>query len=97
MFTQVKFRPHTEHNPSCDIVEGHLGADAFITYGEYTLEPSRKFVEYYSGENYKPESGKKSYSRHWPIDSSLTFSELPASLRDAAKELHQIYLQKFKS
>lgn len=97
MFTKVKYRPHTEHNPNCDIVEGHISEDAFITYGEYTLDPSRKFVEYYSGENYKPESRKKSYSRHWLVDSSLTFSELPDSLREAAKQLHQIHLQKFKS
>ena len=30
-----RFNPHTVHNPSCDILEGHIDEDKFITYGIY--------------------------------------------------------------
>lgn len=30
-FTRVEFRSHKNHNPYCDILEGYLDKDSFIT------------------------------------------------------------------
>lgn len=67
------FNSHTNHNPSCDILEGHIDHDTFITYGIYVtddgnIKKGTEFCEYYSGENYVPNSTKKSYSRMWYVN-----------------------------
>lgn len=81
MFTKVKYNPHYLHNPHCNIIEGHLDADSFLTYGEYVTDANVKFVEYYSGENYVVGSKKPSYSRCWlTVDVPKKFAAQVAEL-----------------
>lgn len=64
-FDSIDFNSHEKHNPSCDIVSGHINPDAFITYGIYVKGPKTgtEFMEYYSGPNYKPDASGRSHSR----------------------------------
>lgn len=60
----IKFNSHTVHS-DCDILEGHLDEDRFITYGIYVKGPKKgqEFMEYYCGWNYNIGSKKRSNSR----------------------------------
>ena len=63
----TNFHSHKNHNPACDILEGHIDDDSFITYGIYVNGPRKgqEFCEYYRGKNYNVRSKLKSYSRCW--------------------------------
>ena len=70
-FKSLNFNSHTNHNPECDILEGHIDSDTFITYGIY-VKGSKKgseFMEYYSGSNYKTGSSKRSNSKMYDANS----------------------------
>lgn len=66
-FKGTHFNSHKNHNPDCDILVGFLDDDSYITYGIYIKGPKKdqEFCEYYRGENYRPRSTKRSYSRLW--------------------------------
>lgn len=70
MIKRTKFNSHKNHNPSYDILEGHIDADSFITYalcisGE---NKGKELMEFYTGENFVVGSKKKSYSRVYSPD-----------------------------
>lgn len=69
-FKSLNFNSHTNHNPECDILEGHIDSDTFITYGIYVKGPKKgtEFMEYYSGSNYKVGSSKRSSSKMYDAD-----------------------------
>jgi hypothetical protein len=70
-FSGTIFHSHKNHNPKCDIIEGIIDDDCFITYGIYVNGPKKgqEFCEYYRGENYRMPSKLRSYSRRWkPTD-----------------------------
>jgi hypothetical protein len=90
MFNKVVYNSHQVHNPSCDIVEGHLDGDSFLTYGEYVNNPNVKFIEYYSGENYVVGSKRRSHSRHWLL------GEEPKKWSAHVAELRKLYSQNYK-
>lgn len=96
MFIQTVLRPHQQHNPDCNIIEGHLNQDAYLCYGEYINNPRVKFVEYYSGKNYKLGSGKRSHSRRWVLSETDPFSSVPKVWREAAQQLQKLHTQNFK-
>ena len=92
------FNSHTKHNPTCDILEGHIDIDCFITYGIYVtdykkadggiIKKGTEFCEYYSGENYNVNSAKKSYSRMWYADKiPVKYKQLWQLLRSNYQEL----------
>jgi hypothetical protein len=84
----LKFNSHKDHNPECDILEGHLDRNSLITYGIYVNGPKKgeEFMEYYSGPNYKPESvGKNSRSKHYKAE------DIPAKYKKTWEELKDIY------
>ena len=87
------FNSHKDHNPTCDILEGHLDRNSLITYGIYVNGPNigNEFMEYYSGPNYKPESvGKNSSSRMYTSD------KIPAKYKSMWNELREIYQSDYK-
>ncbi len=89
----LNFNSHTDHNPECDILEGHLDRDSLITYVIYLKGPNtgKEFMEYYSGPNYKPESlGKNSRSRLYSTD------KIPAKYQTMWNELRSIYQAEYK-
>jgi hypothetical protein len=94
-FNSIKFNSHENHNPSCDIIEGHLDKDSYITYGIYIKDAgSRKagdeFMEYYTGSNYKVGSTKPSHSRVYTTD------KIPAKYKAAWEELKAKYEAEYK-
>ena len=94
-FLDYQFNSHKNHNPSCDILEGHLDSDTYITYGIYVKDDgSRKvgdeFMEYYTGENYKVGSSKKSNSRVYGPD------KIPAKYKATWEELKSKYENEYK-
>lgn len=94
-FIDFLFNSHLDHNPCCDILEGHLDKDTFITYGIYVKDDgSRKvgdeFMEYYTGENYMVGSSKKSNSRVYEP------SKIPAKYKAAWEELRTTYQNEYK-
>jgi hypothetical protein len=94
-FSKLKFNSHKNHNPSADILEGHLDNDTFITYGIYVKDSGSKkkgdeFMEYYTGENYKVGSSKKSNSRVYGPD------KIPAKYKAAWEELKAKYESEYK-
>lgn len=95
-FINFKFNSHKNHNPYCDILEGHLDKDTYITYGIYVKDSSAEwkkgdeFMEYYTGENYKVGSNKKSSSRLYAID------KIPAKYKAAWEELKAKYEKEYK-
>ena len=95
-FLQVKFNSHKNHNPSCDILEGHLDKDSFITYGIYikdsgTRKKGDEFMEYYKGSNYVVNSKEKSFSRVFGPD------KIPSKYQKAWEELKEIYEKDYKN
>lgn len=91
-FISFKFNSHKNHNPSADILEGHINSDSFITYGIYVNGPKKgnEFMEYYTGENYKVGSSKKSNSRVYGPD------KIPAKYKAAWEELKAKYEAEYK-
>lgn len=92
-FINTKFNSHRDHNPECDILEGHINGDTFITYGIYVNGPKigEEFMEMYTGSNYKPDSQKKSNSRHYKG------SDVPQKYLAKWQELKAIYENKYKN
>lgn len=94
-FIDFKFNSHKNHNPSADILQGHLDKDTFITYGIYVKDSGSKkvgdeFMEYYSGENYNVGSTKRSSSRVYSPD------KIPAKYKAAWEELKAKYEKEYK-
>lgn len=94
-FQKVKFNSHKNHNPSCDILEGHLDKDRFITYGIYIKDSGNRkkgdeFMEFYKGENYVPGSKEKSFSRVFGSD------KIPSVYKKSWEELKEIYEKEYK-
>jgi hypothetical protein len=84
------FHSHENHNPDCDIIVGHIDADTDLTYGIYVKGPKKgeEFCEYYSGENYCPESRKRSYSKLWkPVNIPIKYYTRWQLLRSIYQEL----------
>lgn len=89
---KMKFNSHLNHNPDCDILEGHLNdGNAFITYGIYVkgTKTGSEFMEYYSGQNYGGKS-KKSYSRLYNVN------EIPKTYKAIWDKLKQEYIEKYR-
>jgi hypothetical protein len=86
-FYDLFFNSHIDHNPECDILEGHLDKDSLITYGIYIKGPKEglEFMEYYSGSNYKPTSDKRSNSKLFMVD------KIPAKYKAMWEDLKKIY------
>ena len=86
-FYDLFFNSHIDHNPECDILEGHLDKDSLITYGIYVKGPKEglEFMEYYSGSNYKPTSDKRSNSKLFMVD------KIPAKYKAMWEDLKKIY------
>lgn len=83
-FKGTTYHSHRNHNPGCDIIEGHLDQDSLITYGVYVNGPKKgqEFCEYYKGENYCMHSTKRSYSRCWkPVNIPVKYFTLWQLLR----------------
>lgn len=93
-FKNVKFNSHKNHNPSADILQGHLDDDTFITYGIYVKDSSGKskgdeFMEIYTGSNYNPDSTKRSHSRVYSPD------KIPSKYKSAWNDLKKEYETKY--
>lgn len=89
----LNFNSHKDHNPNCDILEGHIDRNTLITYGIYVsgADTGKEFMEYYSGPNYKPEStGKNSSSRIYTPD------KIPSKYQNMWNELRAIYQHDYK-
>jgi hypothetical protein len=88
------FNSHKNHNPNCDILEGHLDRNSLITYGIYVNGPEKgnEFMEYYSGPNYKPEAvgTSRSTSRMYTSD------KIPAKYLNMWQELREIYENEYE-
>jgi hypothetical protein len=95
-FIDFEFNSHKNHNPYCDILQGHLDKDTFITYGIYIKDDGTRrkagdeFMEYYTGENYNVGSSKKSNSRVYSVD------KIPAKYKAAWEELKAKYESEYK-
>ena len=92
-FVKTEFLSHKNHNPSCDILCGYIDANSFITYGIYVKEcngikKGSEFMEYYSGENYVPESKKKSTSRMFKVYEG---QEIPKKYKESLLALKSMY------
>jgi hypothetical protein len=92
-FRKLVFNSHKNHNPQCDILEGHLDVDTMITYGIYENGPKKglEFMEYYSGKNYVCSSNKKSHSRYFSVE------KIPAKYKKQWCELKDIYEIEYKN
>ena len=90
-FYDLFFNSHVDHNPECDILEGHLDKDSLITYGIYIKGPKEglEFMEYYSGSNYKPTSDKRSNSKLFMVD------KIPAKYKAMWEDLKKIYQNEY--
>lgn len=96
-FTKLKFNSNTWHNKECDILEGHLDSDSFITYGIYVKDSASgkhkvgdEFMEYYKGENYVVGSKSRPHSRAFGVEN------IPAKYKAKWNELKAIYEEKYK-
>lgn len=96
-FIKTKFNSHKWHNDECDILEGRLNDDTFITYGIYikdgkygTMKQGDEFMEIYTGSNYNIGSSKKSHSRVYAPN------QIPAKYKSLWLELKSIYDEKYK-
>lgn len=94
-FIDFKFNSNKVHNPCCDILEGHLDKDTFITYGIYVKDDGSKkagdeFMEQYTGSNYKVGSEKRSSSRVYTVD------KIPSKYKTAWEELKAKYEKEYK-
>jgi hypothetical protein len=92
-FKNVKFNSHKNHNPSADIIEGHIDGDTFITYGIYVNGPKKgeEFMEIYTGENYKVGSTKKSNSRVYSPD------KIPSKYKSMWTDLKNTYKSEYSN
>jgi hypothetical protein len=88
------FNSHKNHNPECDILEGHLDRNSLITYVICVNGPNKgkESMEYYSGPNYKPESvgTSRSNSRMYTPD------KIPAKYLNMWQELREIYQNEYE-
>jgi hypothetical protein len=88
------FNSHKNHNPECDILEGHLDRNSLITYVICVNGPNKgkESMEYYSGPNYKPESvgTSRSNSRMYTPD------KIPAKYLNMWHELREIYQNEYE-
>lgn len=96
-FSKLKFNSHTWHNNECDILEGHLDSDSFITYGIYVKDSASgkrkagdEFMEYYKGSNYVVGSKERPHSRVFGVEN------IPAKYKAKWNELKAIYEEKYK-
>ena len=94
-FIDYKFNSHKVHNPACDIIQGHLDKDTYITYGIYVKDAGSKkagqeFMECYTGENYNLGSLKRSNSRYYEPNT------IPAKYLAAWNELKSKYENEYK-
>lgn len=96
-FTKLRFNSNTWHNSECDILEGHLDADSFITYGIYIKDSASgkrkagdEFMEYYKGSNYVVGSKARPHSRVFGAEN------IPAKYKAKWNELKAIYEEKYK-
>jgi len=91
-FEKIKFNSHKKHNPECDIIEGHLNQDSFMTYGIYVKgeKQGEEFMEYYAGPNYVVGSTVKSFSRLFKTD------KIPSKYKSKWEELKKVYNSKYK-
>jgi len=94
-FINFKFNSSKDYNPFCDILEGHLDKDTFITYGIYVKADGSKkvgdeFMEQYTGSNYKVGSDKRSNSRVYEP------SKIPVKYKAAWEELKAKYEKEYK-
>ena len=93
-FVKVDFHSHKKHNPDADTVQGQLDKDTMITYGIYVndseIKAGTEFMELYTGENYLPDSSKRSNSRLYSVD------KIPTKYKKYWEELKSIYEKKFK-
>lgn len=89
----TNFNSHKVHNPDCDILEGQLNDDAFITYGIFVNGPKKgkEFMEYYKGSNYNLTSKAKSFSRLFD-----DVTKIPIKYKQLWSELKQIYEEKYR-
>jgi hypothetical protein len=88
--SQFKLLSHKTHNPECDIVVNRISIGVSINYVIYVNGPKKghESCEYYSGQNYYPESpNRKSYSRHWK-----DIQDVPKAHRTALEEARQYYM-----
>lgn len=93
-FKKLNYNSHFDHNPDCDILEGHFG-DYFITYGIYVNDKGAnkkgdEFMEYYTGSNFMSGTDKKSHSRMYTAD------KIPAKYKAAWEELKKEYNANYK-
>lgn len=98
-FTRVEFYSHKNHNPYCDILEGYLDKDSFITYGIYikdngNIKKGDEFIEYYAGSNYVVNSTKRSTSRMWKLYDGV---EIPSKYQKQWNELKDLYNKEYKN
>lgn len=88
------FNSHKNHNPECDILEGHLDRNSLITYVICVKGPNKgnESMEYYSGPNYKPEAAgtSRSTSRVYTPD------KIPAKYLNMWQELREIYQNEYE-
>lgn len=90
-FIKYHFNSHKDHNPDCDILEGYIDEDTLITYGRYIKGSNEgaEFMEYYSGENYVPNSKKRSVSRKYDAN------EIPEKYKNAWQDLRTEYFSQY--
>jgi len=91
---KTNFNSHKNHNPDCDILEGRLTIDSFITFGIYVKDTEKhkkgqKFMELYVGKNYNVNSNKNSHSRVW------YYPNIPAKYMETWNLLQEIYLSNY--
>lgn len=86
----LTFNSHKNHNPHCDILEGKLDGDSFITY-YIELKTGNEGMEYYKGENYVVGSNKKSFSRIFKSE-----QEIPTKYRELWEVLKKTYQTCYK-
>lgn len=94
-FRKFKFNSHKNHNPTADILQGHLDDDTFITYGIYVkdsdaFDKGDEFMEIYTGSNYNPNSTKRSNSRVFAPD------KIPNKYKKSWEELKSKYQKEYK-
>jgi hypothetical protein len=90
-FIKLKFNSHKNHNPNCDILEGHIDKDTFITYGVYVKgdKIGEEFMEYYKGSNYVVDSKQKSLSKRYDKE------KIPTKYKSSWDTLKEIYNEKY--
>lgn len=91
---ETKFNSHKSHNYECDIVEGKIDSDSFLTFGIHVngVNKGKTFCEYYKGSNYVANSKLPSYSRMWANE-----IDIPKKYYAMFKELEAIYEEQYRN